>query len=105
MIVALLIGLIALALHCVGVVRLKDVLSGDMKARGPISGLIGSVGVLILGLALLAYWCTIGLYVFMFIFGTGGGEASGIPLGFALIAFPFVHGFAELLVYLGFDDW
>jgi hypothetical protein len=75
-----------------------------MKARGPISGLIGSVGVLILGLAVLAYWCTIGLYVFMFIFGTGGGEASGIPLGFALIAFPFVHGFAELLVYLGFDD-
>ena len=98
------LALIALALHCVGVVRLKDMLSGDMKARGPVSGLIGSIGVLILGLAVLIYWGTIGLYIYMFIFGTGGGEASGIPLGFALIAFPFVHGFAEVLVYLGFED-
>ena len=57
-------------------------------------------GYFVLLLSLLAFWGTV---IFTFFFMKSGG-ASGIPLGIALIAFPLIYAFSELLIFFGFPS-
>ena len=72
------------------------VIGSDIKAeyrvpRGVLGGLVSTITLLLLCVAILAVWATV--IVTLFFMKTGG--ASGIPLGLALFGFPLVWAFCE----------
>ena len=98
--VAIWLGL--LGAHVFGCLRfvqiIRSIVKGQLGPSGIIGGLFGTLAIAILAIAILGVW----VIVIVTFFFMRTGSASGIPIAFAFMGFPFVWLACEAILAVSY---